>query len=128
MVDHVEKTGDTMLQTLNPGPERDILKFKLADMSRRFNNAKDKSTDRKEMLDQLAPLMERYQNASQPFNTFLEDSEEKIGGLKAIPQDEETAAKQRSDIKVSSAGCLFVKHRVAALSRLEQCKYTREIF
>ena len=104
MVEHVEKTGDEMLQTMNPGPERDILKYKLADMSRRFSSVKDKTADRKEMLDQIAPLTERYQNALQGIVTFLDDSEDKLDSLKSVPQDEEAATKRKAQLKVNRPG------------------------
>lgn len=97
----MEKVGDDLLQTMNLGPERDILKYKLADMSRRYSNVKDKSTERKELLDQLAPLVQRYQNAVEGFSGFLDDSEEKLDALKTAPVNDETAAKYKSEIKVN---------------------------
>ena len=100
-VEHVEKTGDALLNTMNLGPERDILKYKVADMSRRYANVKDKATERKDTLDQLAPLVERYPNAVEGFSEFLDDSEEKLDSLKVVPTDEEAATKLKAEIKVS---------------------------
>jgi len=101
-VEQVEKVGDDLLQTMNLGPERDILKYKLANMTRRYANVKDKATERKDVLDQLAPLVQRYHSTMQDFADFLDDSEEKLDALKQTPVNEETAAKFRSEVKVNS--------------------------
>lgn len=96
----MEKAGNDLLQTMNLGPERDILKYKLADMSRRIDTVKNKSSERKELLDQLAPLVQRYQTAVEGFSGFLDDSEEKLNALSTTPIDEETVPKLKSEIKV----------------------------
>lgn len=85
---------------MNLGPERDILKYKLANMSRRYANVKDKANERKDLLDQLAPLVQRYHSAMEGFADFLDDSEEKLDALKKAPVNEESAAKFKSEVKV----------------------------
>ena len=101
VIEQVQRTGHKILEKMQPGPERDVLKFKLADMSKRFPVVANKATDRKEQLDKISPLVDQYQDAMQVFEPFLDSAEEKLEKLSSMPQEGESAADRRAAVQVS---------------------------
>ena len=101
VIEQLSKTGADLMKAAEPGPEKDILKMKLAHVETRYADVKGKCTDRKNQLDKLAPLVEQYSEALQALLLFLDASEEKLQILKEISIDEENATWQKPLIKAS---------------------------
>ena len=100
VMEQLRKTGEDIIRSREPGPERDVLKCKLADVENRYAAVNEKCADRKEQLDKIAPLVEQYADALHAFLPFLDASEEKLQLLKEVPFDEENASWQKPLIKV----------------------------
>lgn len=100
-MEQVQRTGQKVLEKLTPGPERDVLKFRLADMSKRFPVIAGKATSRKEQLDRISPLLDQYQDAMQVLEPFLDSAEEKLEKLSGLPEDGESAAERKAAVQVN---------------------------
>lgn len=100
MIQQVESSANKMLESMPYGPDRDILKFKLADIMRRVGAVNEKSTERKDTLDLIQPLAEQYHDSLHAFLPYLDGAEEKLEALKRVPRDEERAAQHKADTRV----------------------------
>ena len=101
MIQQVESNVNKMLESMPYGPERDILKFKLADINRRVAAVTEKSTERKDTLDSIQPLADQYHDALHAFLPYLDGAEDKMESLKKVPHDEESAARHKADTQVT---------------------------
>ena len=89
------------MMSMPHGPDRDVLKYKLADIDRRFTAVSDKSTERKHTLDSIQPLAEQYHDVMNAFLVYLDGAEDKLESLKKVPRDEESAARHKADAQVT---------------------------
>ena len=104
MIQQVESHANKVLESMPLGPDRDILKFKLADVSRRMAAVTEKSTERKETLNSIQPLAEKYHDSLHAFLPYLEGAEDKMESLKTVPHDKESTARHKTDSQVMN-GC-----------------------
>lgn len=75
------KAGRNVLDTSEPGPDRDALEQKLHDTTSRFNDIKDKTADRQERLDKVVPLSRKHKYESQTFKPWLTSAEKRYAAL-----------------------------------------------
>lgn len=106
MIQQVDSNASNAMVSMPYGPERDILKYKLSDINRRFAAVTDKSTQRKQALDSIQPLAEQYHEVLQAFRLYLDGAEDKVESLKKIPRDEESAARHKADGQVMQVWCV----------------------
>lgn len=88
------------------GPDRDVLKYKVADIDRRFTAVSEKSTQRKQTLDSIQPLVEQYHDVMNAFLLYLDGAEDKLESLKRVPRDEESAVRHKSETQVTGICCV----------------------
>lgn len=100
MIQQVESNANQVLESMPYGPERDILKCKLVDISRRVLAVNEKSTERKQTLDSVQPLVEQYRDALSAFLPYLDGAEDKLESLKKVSCDEESAVSQNTEAQV----------------------------
>ena len=108
MIQQVESEGHKMLESMPYGPDRDVLKFKLADIIRRVSTVTEKSTERKDTLDSIQPLAEQYHDALHAFLPYLDGAEEKMESLKKVPRDEQSAAQHKTESQVIRGRCVVL--------------------
>lgn len=101
VIQQVDSNASQSMASMPNGPERDVLKYKLADIDRRFAAVTEKSTQRKQTLDSLQPLAEQYNEVLQAFTLYLEGAEEKVESLKKVPRDEESAVRHKAEAQVT---------------------------
>lgn len=106
MIQQVETNATNMMVSMPYGPDRDVLKYKAADIDRRFTAVTDKSTQRKQALDSIQPLAEQYHDVMHAFVLYLDGAEDKLESLKRVPRDEETAARRKTDAQVTLVCCV----------------------
>lgn len=101
VIQQVDSNANHAMASMPNGPERDIFKYKLADIDRRFAAVTEKSTQRKQTLDSLQPLAEQYSEVFQALTLYLEGAEEKVESLKKVPRDDESAARHKAEAQVT---------------------------
>ena len=101
MIQQVESNATNVMMSMPCGPDRDVLKYKLADIGRRFTAVSEKSTQRKQTLDSIQPLTEQYHDVMNAFLIYLDSAEDKLELLKRVPRDEEDAARHKVDAQVT---------------------------
>ena len=106
MIQQVESNATNAMMSLPYGPDRDILKYKIADIDRRFTTVSEKSTQRKQTLDSIQPLTEQYHDVMNAFLIYLDSAEDKLESLKKVPRDEEGAARHKTDAQVTLEPCV----------------------
>ena len=100
VIQQVESNANQVLESMPYGPERDILKCKLVDISRRVSAVNEKSTERKQALDSVQPLIEQYRDALNAFLPYLDGAEDKLESLKKVSCDEESVVSQNAEAQV----------------------------
>lgn len=105
VIQQVESNANKMLESMPYGPDRDVLRAKLADITRRVAAVTEKSTERKDTLDSLQPLTEQYHDALHAFLPYLDGAEDKVETLKRVPRDEDSAARHKADTQVTRRRC-----------------------
>lgn len=85
---------------MKPGREKDKLEERLKDLDTRWNELSDKIKERSEKLQEVEPSASKYLDCSEPFTTWLSESEERLKDCEKIPEDEESAAQQLELLEV----------------------------
>ena len=106
MIQQVESNATKAIMSMPYGPDRDVLKYKLADVDRRFTAVSEKSTQRKQTLDSIQPLTVQYHDVMNAFLIYLDGAEDKLESLKKVPCDEESAARHKADTQVTRERCV----------------------
>ena len=101
MIQQVENNATSAMMSMPHGPDRDVLKYKLTDIDRRFTAVSEKTTQRKQTLDSVQPLTEQYHAVMNAFLIYLDSAEDKLESLKKVPLDEEGAARHKADAQVT---------------------------
>jgi len=113
-IQQVESNATNAIMSMPYGPDRDVLKYKLADIERRFTAVSEKSSQRKQTLDSIQPLTEQYHDVMNAFFIYLDGAEDKLESLKKVPCDEEGAARHKADAKVTRKRCVTVSWKRVA--------------
>lgn len=106
MIQQVDSTANNVMMAMPYGPDRDVLKYKLVDIDRRFTAVSEKSTQRKQTLDSIQPLAEQYHDVMNAFLLYLDGAEDKLESLKRVPRDEESAVRHKADAQVTAVCCV----------------------
>lgn len=99
--EHVMEKGKAVLDSMKPGREKDNLEQKLQDLDTRWNNHSERISQRGEKLQEIEPSAGKYVNSSEPFTSWLSESEERLKECEKIPEDEESATQQLELLEVS---------------------------
>lgn len=88
-----------MLDTSEPGPDRDALEQKLHGTTTRFDAVKDHTSDRQERLDKVVPLSRKHKYESQTFKPWLSSAEKRLAGIDPETCDKSTLDKHMKTLK-----------------------------
>lgn len=86
--------GYDVLESLEPGEEKELLKDKLNEIDQRWNNVKEKVDDRKANIDEVTPDAKNYHEHSHSLIPCLEDAESYLTSCGPIPCDEKALARE----------------------------------
>ena len=89
-----------MLESIKPGREKDNLLQKLEDLDARWNQLSENISQRGEKLEHVEPSASKYVNSSEPFTSWLLESEERLKSCEKIPEDEESTTQQLELLEV----------------------------
>ena len=124
MIQQVESNAANAMASMPYGPDRDVLKYKLADIDRRFTAVSEKSTQRKQTLDSIQPLTEQYHEVVNAFLIYLDSAEDKLESLKKVPRDEEGAARHKADAQVTRERCVTFNLEKGCVTSCSSSKFT----
>ena len=98
--EHVIKKGEEMLQALKPGAEIEKLKQRLQDVDTRWCDVSEKINERRAKLQEVEPSASKYVECSEPFTTWLSESEGRLKECDNIPEDDESTTRQLELLEV----------------------------
>lgn len=83
----LKTSADEVLQTTEPGKERDRVEQKMTQIQNRWDKVQKNATDRKALLDQIEPAAQEYGESLQNFLSWLVTAERNTALLKYVPCD-----------------------------------------
>ena len=88
------RSGDNLLESTEPGAEKDELAKKLDDTKQRWEDVKAKAKDHSDRVNTAVPEAAKYKEAVESLSPWLAEAEEKVASLETILTDED-ALKER---------------------------------
>ena len=98
--EHVIKKGEEILQAMKPGTENEKLKQRLQEVDKRWSDLSEKINERRTKLQEVEPSASKYVESSEPFTTWLSESEGRLKECENIPEDDESIARQLELLEV----------------------------
>ena len=88
------RAGRNVLDTSEPGPDRDALENKLNDLTQRWDSVKRQTADRQQQLDQVLPLSKEFHGEIQDIKPWLSDAEKRLQAIDPDACDNRSIDKQ----------------------------------
>ena len=92
-------SADEVLESAEPGKEKDQLKSKIDDVKEKFKNMKEKSEVREKVLADEVDLTQKFDEQHKPFNLWLDTIEPKIKDLRPLACEEDSLERQEKHAK-----------------------------
>lgn len=83
----VKKQAEKVLDSTEPGKERDRIQQKLNIMEARWDKVQKATADRQTQLEQMEPVAQEYQEAVQELLPWITITEKKMASLQSLPCD-----------------------------------------
>ena len=83
----IKKSADEVLQSTEPGKERDRVEQKMARIQSRWDTVQKNASDRKSLLEQIEPVAHEYGESLQNILSWLTTAEKNTALLKYVPCD-----------------------------------------
>ena len=93
------KTAEEIIVTSEPGDEKEKLKERIDLIKKRYEDIKQKSTEKQKKLVAEVVFTQKFADKVNPFKSWLDVTEKKIAQFEPLPCDENTIARQIKDIK-----------------------------
>ena len=97
--DAFSKQSEDAVDGMEDGSEKDSFKDKISDIASRWSELKDKSNERKEILDDVVPQTRRYETAKGNLLPWLIDVEKRLQDVEVILVDKDKIEKQEELVK-----------------------------
>lgn len=81
------RTGNNLLESTEPGPDKDELQSKVEDMKQRWDDIKEQVANHKAKVDAVLPEAAKYSEAAEALEPWLTDAEQKLASLDPISAD-----------------------------------------
>ena len=81
MFEQLVRSGRNLLETSEPGPDRDGFENKLGDATQRWESVKRLTLERQEQLDRVLPLAKEFHSDMQDVKPWLHDAEKRLRGV-----------------------------------------------
>lgn len=88
------RAGRNILETSEPGPDRDALESKLSDTTQRWDSVKRQTAERQEQLNQVLPLAKEFHSEMQDIKPWLSAAEKRLQGVEPDVCDHKSIEKQ----------------------------------
>lgn len=94
LFEQLVRAGRNVLDTSEPGPDRDPLENKLSDTTQRWDSVKRQTAERQEQLNQVLPLAKEFHSEIQDVKPWLGDAEKRLQGIEPDVCDVRSIDKQ----------------------------------
>lgn len=84
MFDQLMKNGSSLLESAEPGAEKDELEAKLADVEKRWSDIKLNTAEHVARVNSALPEAEKYNESANSLGPWLTETEEKLASLEPI--------------------------------------------
>jgi chromosome segregation ATPase len=88
------KTSEQFLETTEPGDEREELKSKIDDLTKRWESVKEKTTENLAAIDEVLPLAKVFRETTDVFTDWLKSAERKVETFEALVGEKACVARQ----------------------------------
>jgi chromosome segregation ATPase len=88
------KTSEQFLETTEPGDEREELKSKIDDLTKRWETVKEKTSENLAAIDEVLPLAKVFRETTDTFTDWLKSAERKVDTFEALVGDQTCVARQ----------------------------------
>ena len=95
LYERISQNGNDMLDTLEPGEEKDKLDEKLNDLSTRWNAVKSKVENRKAKVEEVSPVAKTHHDSLKSLLPWMTDSENWVSSLDPVSCDEKSISKEQ---------------------------------
>ena len=98
------KKGEELLETRAPGKEKKVLRKRLDDLEKRWNDVNMQSTTRETQIEKVLGLVDDYNHVNKEFVTWLSDAEKKLETTLKPVHDQDAVEKQQELLEVRPGG------------------------
>ena len=88
------KASEQFLETTEPGDEREELKSKIDDLTKRWESVKEKTTENLAAIDEVLPLAKVFRETTDVFTDWLKSAERKVETFEALVGEQACVARQ----------------------------------
>ena len=93
------KQGQNLVESTEPGAEREELENKLSDVKARWDEVKQKAADHMDLVNSTVPEAEKYQEAADSLGPWLPEAENALASLEPVAADEDSIAARKAAVK-----------------------------
>ena len=97
-LDKLLATGEKVLETTDPGQDRDALQQKLADLKENWEELKSKATDRENRVTSVIPEAKSFHTGMQTFDSWLAETEKKLAAINTDSVSPEKLSQQQKAV------------------------------
>ena len=94
------KKGEELLETRAPGKEKKVLRKRLDDLEKRWNDVTAQSTTRETQIEKVLGLVDEYNSVNKEFVTWLNDEEKKLETTLEPALDQDAVEKKQELLEV----------------------------
>lgn len=94
------KKGEELLETRAPGKEKKVLRKRLDDLQKRWNEVTAQSSTRETQIEKVLGLVDEYNNMNKEFVTWLSEEEKKLETTLEPALDQDAVEKQQELLEV----------------------------
>lgn len=98
--DQLMKNGSGLLESAEPGAEKDELETKLADVEKRWNEIRQNTAEHVARVDSALPEAEKYNESASSLGPWLTETEQKLASLEPIVASKETVEKLNNTVRL----------------------------
>ena len=98
--DQLMKNGNNLLESAEPGPEKDELEAKLADTEERWRDIKQNTAEHLARVDAALPEAEKYNESASSLGPWVAETEEKLESLEPIVASQEALDKLNKAVEL----------------------------
>lgn len=81
MFEQLIRAGRNILETTEPGPDKETLETKLSDTTQRWDSVKKQTAERQEQINEVLPLAKEFLSEMQDVKPWLKDAEKRLETL-----------------------------------------------
>ena len=94
------KNGSGLLESAEPGEEKDELQAKLVDVEKRWNDIKQNTAEHVARVNSALPEAEKYNESVSSLGPWLTETEEKLASLEPIEASRDTVEKLNNTVRL----------------------------